>query len=110
MTIYYSPAGNAEVWDRRPSGYLTEDEWRRAQGIVDDGGGGGAAVETPVEQVNAADVKAKVRARYHELALQAAGWEAHGFKAAETAVRSEMRQLAFEYVKLLAAEAADGTR
>ena len=24
---YYSPEGNLEVWDKKPEGYFTEDEW-----------------------------------------------------------------------------------
>lgn len=24
---YYSPSGNLEVWDKKPDGYYTEEEW-----------------------------------------------------------------------------------
>ena len=27
MGKYYSPSGNFEVWDKKPQGYFTEDEW-----------------------------------------------------------------------------------
>jgi hypothetical protein len=27
MGKYYSPNGNFEVWDEKPAGYYTEDEW-----------------------------------------------------------------------------------
>lgn len=27
MPKYYSPSGNIEVWDEKPSGYYTEEEW-----------------------------------------------------------------------------------
>lgn len=27
MAKYYSPSGNLEVWDTKPSGYYTEEEW-----------------------------------------------------------------------------------
>ena len=27
MPIYYSPSGNPEMWDNKPDGYFTEDEW-----------------------------------------------------------------------------------
>lgn len=27
MGIYYSPDGNPEVWDKKPEGYYTEEEW-----------------------------------------------------------------------------------
>ena len=27
MAKYYSPSGNPEVWDTKPDGYFTEEEW-----------------------------------------------------------------------------------
>lgn len=30
MPTFYSPDGNAEVWDVKPAGYLTFDEWQSA--------------------------------------------------------------------------------
>lgn len=27
MAKFYSPSGNFEVWDEKPSGYYTEEEW-----------------------------------------------------------------------------------
>ena len=27
MATYYSPAGNIEVWDTKPAGYFTVEEW-----------------------------------------------------------------------------------
>ena len=29
-TAYYSPSGNPEVWEVKPDGYYTEDEWYAA--------------------------------------------------------------------------------
>lgn len=29
MPVYYSPYGNAETWDEKPDGYMTEDEWEK---------------------------------------------------------------------------------
>lgn len=31
MPTYISPAGNPEVWDNKPNGYMTESEWQVAQ-------------------------------------------------------------------------------
>ena len=28
MAKYYSPEGNPEVWDTKPDGYYTEEEWQ----------------------------------------------------------------------------------
>ena len=30
MPTYYSPKGNVEVWEERPEGYLTPEEWAEA--------------------------------------------------------------------------------
>lgn len=27
MPVYYSPQGNCEIWETKPDGYLTEEEW-----------------------------------------------------------------------------------
>lgn len=27
MTTFFSPDGNPEVWENKPEGYFTEDEW-----------------------------------------------------------------------------------
>ena len=27
MTTFFSPSGNPEIWDDKPEGYLTQDEW-----------------------------------------------------------------------------------
>ena len=28
--VFYSPEGNPEVWDKKPEGYFTEEEWKAA--------------------------------------------------------------------------------
>ena len=28
MATYYSPSGNPEVWDKKPKGYYTVEEWQ----------------------------------------------------------------------------------
>ena len=30
MATYYSPAGNPEVWNEKPAGYFTPEEWEAA--------------------------------------------------------------------------------
>lgn len=30
MPIYYSPSGNPEVWETKPKGYMTPEEWHAA--------------------------------------------------------------------------------
>lgn len=31
MPVYYSPAGNAEMWDEQPEGYITQEAWNAAR-------------------------------------------------------------------------------
>lgn len=31
MPTYYSPAGNPEVWDKKPEGYITQADWEKAR-------------------------------------------------------------------------------
>lgn len=33
MAIYYSPNGNPEVWNDRPAGYFTPEEWQAAHPV-----------------------------------------------------------------------------
>lgn len=30
MPVYYSPSGNPEIWDEKPVGYFTEEEWNNS--------------------------------------------------------------------------------
>lgn len=31
MPTYYSPSGNAEIWEEKPDGYITQEEWDAAR-------------------------------------------------------------------------------
>lgn len=31
MPTFYSPEGNAEIWDEQPEGYVSAEEWERAR-------------------------------------------------------------------------------
>ena len=33
MPTFYSPTGNAEVWEHKPDGYMTPEEWQAAQPV-----------------------------------------------------------------------------
>ena len=33
MAKYYSPEGNPEIWDTKPEGYFTEEEWEKLHPI-----------------------------------------------------------------------------
>ena len=77
MATYYSPAGNPEVWDAMPEGYVTEEEWIRTHPVV----------ETPEERKEAARRKAEtlVMERVQESALQTAAFSASEFAVLATA-------------------------
>lgn len=34
MSVYYSPEGNAEVWEEKPAGYYTVEEWQAMQPAI----------------------------------------------------------------------------
>ena len=34
MATYYNPNGNPEVWDTKPNGYYTEEEWAELHPLV----------------------------------------------------------------------------
>ena len=46
MAKFYSPAGNLEVWDTKPVGYYTEEEWAKLN----------PAPEPPLDEVKAAKI------------------------------------------------------
>lgn len=31
MPVFYSPSGNAEMWDEQPEGYITQEAWNAAR-------------------------------------------------------------------------------
>lgn len=46
MATYYSKSGNPEVWDKKPEGYLTLEEWRELNPLTASPG-----PETPEDQI-----------------------------------------------------------
>lgn len=46
MGKYYSPTGNYEVWDEKPAGYYTEEEWAELHPVP----------EPPLDEVKAAKI------------------------------------------------------
>ena len=46
MPTFISPAGNFEIWDVKPDGYLTEDEWQAKQPVI-------APVMNPADKIKA---------------------------------------------------------
>ena len=74
MPVYYSPDGNAEMWDEKPDGYMTEDEWEKHN--------------TPTEEEMAAQALAEARAQSSTILIarmQADMVQTGAFAAAEFA-------------------------
>ena len=56
MPVFYSPTGNCEIWEQKPDGYITQEEWDMAR----------AAEEAASEAQRAADEAAAEAARMAE--------------------------------------------
>ena len=48
MPVFYSPTGNCEIWEQKPDGYITQEEWDMAR----------AAEEAAAENAEAAEAEA----------------------------------------------------
>ena len=71
MAVFYSPAGNIEVWDVKPDGYLTPDEWLAAHpAVIEDAAVDGEARKYDVLMaLNELDAKSVRPARSVALAV-----------------------------------------
>lgn len=90
MAKYYSPEGNFEVWDEKPEGYYTEDEWAELHPPV-------PYVPTKKEKLAALDAqydrdKADIM-NYYTQALFA------GDEEEQAALKDEMSEIDAQYVK-----------
>lgn len=64
MPVFYSPSGNAEMWDEQPEGYITQEAWNAAR----------AAEEAEAEAARAAreaEAEAARLAEYNSVAARA---------------------------------------
>jgi hypothetical protein len=74
MAVYYSPNGNAEMWDEKPDGYFTESEWEN--------------LHAPTDEELAAQAVAEARAQSRSILMarmQAGMVQTSAFAAAEFA-------------------------
>lgn len=88
---YYSPSGNPEVWDKKPEGYFTEEEWQEAHPAPE------PPEPTKEEKLQALDSqydsdKAEIM-NYYTQALFA------GDEDEVEALKEEMAEIDAEYVK-----------
>ena len=84
MATYYSPEGNPEVWDEKPNGYYTEEEWAELHPYV-------PPVPTKEEKLAALD--ADYMAQKSELVEQYTDAQIHGDSETMTAIVDEMTAL-----------------
>lgn len=66
--VFYSPEGNAEVWDSKPEGYFTEKEWMEAHPPA-------PAPEATLDEMKAFKKALMADARYQE---EISGLDFHG--------------------------------
>ena len=100
MAKYYSPDGNIEVWDTKPDGYYTVDEWNEMHPYV-------PPVPTKEEQIAALDSEfAREKTRLCEEYTDS---NIHGDTETAEAIIAEMNELEewydSEYEKIINGEA-----
>ena len=84
MPTFYSPSGNAEIWEEKPDGYITQEEWDAAR----------AAEEAAAEAERLAEYNKPENARARKYAEINEGCEAA--LTALTATYPERELLTFE--------------
>ena len=84
MAKYYSPDGNIEVWDSKPDGYYTEEEWAELHPPT-------PYVPTKEEQLAALD--GSYMAQKNELIEQYTDSQIHGDTDTMAAIVDEMNDL-----------------
>jgi len=88
MAKYYSPEGNFEVWDEKPQGYFTEDEWNELHPPT-------PYIPTKEEKIAALDAqyaqdKAQLIADYNDAVM-------HDDNETAAAVKDEMASIDAQY-------------
>lgn len=99
MAKYYSPDGNIEVWDTKPDGYYTVDEWQELHPYIQ-------PTPTKEEQIAALDTEfAREKTRLCEEYTDS---NIHGDMETAEAIIAEMGELETwydtEYEKIINAE------
>lgn len=84
MAKYYSPAGNIEVWDEKPDGYYTVEEWQEMHPIP-------PYIPTKDEKIEALD--AEYTREKATLCEQYTDAQIHGDTDTAEAIVSEMNDL-----------------
>ena len=87
MGKYYSPSGNFEVWDEKPQGYYTEEEWKELHPPT-------PYVPTKEEKLAALDAqyaadKAQLIADYNDAVMHDDGETAAAVKAEMAAIDTQ---------------------
>lgn len=90
MATYYNPNGNPEVWDKKPDGYYTVEEWQEMHPYI-------PPVPTKEEKLAALDAqydadKAEIVKYFNEAALA-------NDTELQDELRSEMAEIDAQYVE-----------
>lgn len=85
MAKYYSPTGNIEVWDKKPDGYFTMEEWQKLHHAPEP--------PEPTKEEKLAQLDADYQSQKSELISQYTDDMLHGDTDAMDADRESMTEL-----------------
>lgn len=86
---YYSPEGNLEVWDTKPEGYFTEEEWAELHPAP--------PAPEPTTEEKLAALDAQYNADKAELVAQYTDSLMHDDEETAEAIKQEMAELDAQY-------------
>jgi hypothetical protein len=86
---YYSPSGNLEVWDTKPDGYYTEEEWAEMHPAP--------APPEPTTEEKLEALDARYNADKAELVTQYTDSIMHDDTETAEAIKAEMAELDAQY-------------
>jgi hypothetical protein len=87
---YYSPTGNLEVWDKKPKGYYTEQEWAELHP---------APVPVPTKEEQLAALDAQYEADKQEILDYYTEAMFAGDTDMQADLKTEMQEIEAEYIK-----------
>ena len=89
MSKFYSPSGNFEVWDKKPKGYFTEEEWKKLHP---------EPVHVPTKEEKLAKLDAQYTADKEELTKYYAEALFSGDTETQEELQEELAEVNAEYV------------
>ena len=88
MSKFYSPKGNFEVWDKKPEGYFTEEEWKQLHP---------EPVYVPTKEEKLAQLDAQYDNDIQQLSSYFTEAQLEGDTELQTELQAELQQVKAEY-------------